>query len=120
MDAIEINNQINNIKKDCSINLESYYYLPRPPNIQFYALLDNDYYIILTNEEMDQYFSKYQKWKEYFVPYLHKFYFKSHIGTTEYINSDMKGLYVVNLDQINNFLVSKYTNKKLEEKLGKV
>lgn len=92
---------INNIKhvalKD---GIEYCYGMPVPNDIRFYSFGN----LLLTNHEMNTYFSKYTKWYNYFELYIP-------ISMPEY--------FVIKDKEIEEFLVMKYWTKKIEYKLGK-
>ena len=94
--------KINDIKhialKD---GIEYCYGMPVPDGIRFYSFGN----LLLTNHEMNTYFSKYTKWRDYFECYIP-------ITMPEY--------YVINDKKIEQFLITKYHTKKIKEKLGKI
>lgn len=98
---------INNIKYIAKKNgLVHCYNMPKPNGVAFYAMeYKLNKYIVLTYEEMDKYFSKYSKWITFFVPH------------DTYI---FPSFYVIQNDEIKDFLLAKYKKRSIEEQLGKI
>ena len=96
--------QINQIKLCVKRQGIDYCYgMPKPANILFYCLqCEPNKYMALTNEDMAYYFSKYTKWKEFFVPY--------HVD----------GFYVTESPEIEQFLISKYHSINIKKQLGQL
>jgi|SRR3989344_1308380 len=80
------------------------YGMPVPNNVTFYKIGG----VLLTNSEMDHYFYKYRKWQDYFKIY-------EMMMPNFYIIDDSNKYY----KEIENFLICKYNEKKLQELLGK-
>jgi len=98
---------IENIKYIARKNGFAYCYnMPIPDNVSFYALeYKLNRFLILTNYEMDKYFFKYPKWKDFFFCY-EPYY--------------MKHFYVIPNDEIKDFLLAEYKKRIIKEQLGKI
>lgn len=102
-------NQIDNIKEFCRNELQKYSSMKKPEGIDFYAMTKKENrYLILTGEEMDKYFSKkYPRWMYCFDSY-------------DFRDSNYDGLSICDSDDVSKFLIKKYKQKKIEERLGKI
>ena len=101
--------QINIIKEFCRNELQKYSSMKKPDGLDFYAMTKKENkYLILTGEEMEKYFSKkYPRWIYCFDSYDPR-------------DSNYGGLYICDSDDVSKFLIKKYKQKKIEERLGKI